>query len=390
MKELLNLVPRKARLLVPAIVSLLSIASVAKAATTTTYMGSEMDNMADFGTLGQLNKMVTYANSDPIGPYACVPTATIDGLTYLYNFNKANLPKLFNTPPNTYPQLDALAKAMGTFNKPLATPKTWFLYFNADGQLVLTLPKKATPIMLTRAGLPVDAKPKEVTVTSMGGTYVNSMYSGLASYLSTTAPKVVITGQQYAAAVPTSWYPATGGAIPVGVTPNTIPTANFLAKALKANDGVEIQVQWGFFEKHPNGSYSFVKANGAHELTLDYINFTTTAKLGLPTTGEGTIGYLDPAGSGTAATPSMASLSLINGYLYFRDTNTFITDNGIGELPDGGGDPYGRITSDMVESVQGANGGGGNGGIPDGAPTLLILGASLIGLAAFRKLAHSI
>jgi hypothetical protein len=398
MKELLNLVPRNARLLAAAIVSLLSLTLAAKAQV---IEGSELANAADFGTLGQLNVNVTVENSLPIRPEACVPTATIDGLTYLYNFNKKNLPNLFTTPPDTYPQLNALAKAMGTFNNPVK-PTNYYGYFNKAGMPVLiTANAPATKEQIaafdkTNMAMPI-VKMMEKTVNTIGGTYVNSAYNGLKMYLSKPAPDVFVSGQQYANAVPPNWYATTGTppkTIPIQPSVAPIrPTALYLANALKANDGVEVTLQWGFYYTKDGKPYgNFQPTGGGHELTLDSITLNTSTK-------TGTIGYLDPSGSPGplgSATPFTSSLYLVKDitskddyYLYFQDLAA-VPDNNFGGVgPGGGEDPYGRITSDMVEYIRKGAGGGAPAPIPDGASTLLILGASITGLAAFRRLART-
>src|ERR1700678_960430 len=314
MKKLLNFVPRKTRLLLAAIVSLLSMSLAAKA---DIIMGSETKNASFFGTLGQLNAKVTVENSLPISPEACVPTATIDGLTYLYNFNKKNLPTLFSAAPNTYPQLNALATAMGTFNNPVKATN-YFGYINKAGMPVLILPNNpATPAQLAALEKtnPI-VKMVETTVKSIGGTYVNSAYNGLASYLSATganpAPNVVISGQQMPVTGTGTWY-ATSGTPPttIPIKPKIetmIPTASFLANALIKNYGVEVTVQWGFYYTKKDGTPfgTFQPTGGGHELTLDSIDLNTILK-------TGTIGYLDPSGSPGplgSATPFTSSLYL--------------------------------------------------------------------------------
>lgn len=342
--------------------------------------GTELENASYFGTLGQLNPNVKTKSPSLIGPNACVPTATIDGLIYLENYavKALNEPNPFATSPNSYTQLDNLAKAMGTFNR--TTTTTYYQYFNKAGVQVLNLLAPATPAQLKFSGA-VAASLKIVPVTSnLGGTFVNNMYNGLQSYLSKTgansAPRVILSGQQINS-VPKSFYSPKGGKIPNWVESGK-PTASFLATALDDNDGVEIQIQWGTYK-----GATFTPGFGAHQLTLDYISLNTA-------TDKGEIGFLDPEGSATKAVSFMVPMSLVNGYLYFSDPAD-VTDNAFGELPGAGGDHFGRVTSDIVEGLApiAAQGPGGSTGVPDSASTLLILGAGLIGLTVFHRIARA-
>jgi hypothetical protein len=360
-------------------VVLCSAALSALAANADMITGTELENASYFGTLGQLNPKVMTTNPSLIGPNACVPTATIDGLIYLENYavKSLNEPDPFATSPNSYGQLDKLAKAMGTFTT--TTTNKFYKYLNKKGATI-TLLAPASPLQIKNLGL-VPGSLEVVSVTkNTGGTFVNNMYSGLQSYLSKTgansAPRVILSGQQINS-VPKSFYSPKGGKIPTWVTAGK-PTASFLANALDDNDGVEIQIQWGTYK-----GTTFTPGFGAHELTLDYISLNTA-------TDKGEIGFLDPEGSTTKATMLTAPLSLVNGYLYFSDPAD-ITDNEFGDLPGAAGDHFGRITSDIVEALApiAAQGPGGSKGVPDSAPTLLILGLSVIGLGAFRSLART-
>jgi hypothetical protein len=342
--------------------------------------GTELENASYFGTLGQLNPKVMTKNKSLIGPNACVPTATIDGLIYLENYavKALNEPDPFATSPNSYPQLDKLAVAMGTFNTTTVTK--YYKYLNKIG-VTITLLAPATAAQIKALGL-VPASLTIVSVTkNTGGTFVNNMYNGLQSYLSkkgaNPAPRVILSGQQMASAVPKSFYSANGGKVPNWVTSGK-PTTSFLATALDDNDGVEMQIQWGTYK-----GTTFTPGFGAHELTLDYISLNTA-------TDKGEIGFLDPEGSATKATALMTPLSLVNGYLYFSDPAD-ITDNELGDGPGAAGDHFGRITSDIVEGLApiAAQGPPNPRGVPDGASTLFILGAAIIGLAAFARHARS-
>jgi hypothetical protein len=402
MKELLNRVPQKNRLLVAAIVSLLSMSLTAKAAVIT---GTEVPNATYFGVLGQLNSGVTNKNSLLIRPFACVPTATINGLTYLYNYatakppNGLGLANVFSVSPNTYLQINYLAAAMGTFNNNVTTTNFQYYAKNLQGKSVLVYTSLLAPAdaaqlaALTATFGPLTTKAVNGAVIQQGGTLVNSMYNGLASYLSATgknpAPTVVITGQQQPSGVPGNWYatsgkpPAVTPIEPKGVVEET-PTAAYLAEALDKNAGVEIMVQWGTYATKgglPVGP--FTPLGGAHELTLDYISLNTT-------TDMGTIGYLnpEPTTTATAAKAFTSKLTLApGGYLYFSIPGS-TTDVKFGGFPGAGGDPSGRITSDMVESLPAQNLGAPS--VPDSEATLLILGLSIAGLAAFRRLPHRI
>jgi len=403
MKKILSLFPRKTRLLLAAIVSLLSMSLVAKAEIIT---GTELPNATFFGTLCQLNAGVTNKNSLLIRPFACVPTATINGLTYLYNYAMAKPPKglglanVFTISPNTYLQLNNLATAMGTFNNPVTTTNFQYFAKNLQGKIVLVYTSFLAPAdaaqlaaLTAKFGM-LTTKAVNGAIIPVGGTLVNSMYNGLASYLSATgknpAPTVIITGQQNPADVPANWYgtsgkpPAVTPIEPKGVETET-PTVSYLAKALTANAAVEVMIQWGTYATAKDGQPvgAFTALGGAHELTLDFISLNTK-------TDTGTIGYLNPEPT-TTGTKAMAFTSKFSvapgGYLYFSIPGT-PSDVVFGGFPGAGGDPSGRITSDMVESLP-MQGLGPASAVPDGVSTLLILGASLMGLAAFRRLART-
>src|SRR5579872_7203561 len=108
--------------------TLLMSALLFTASTASAQSGSE--SLTYFGTLGQNNPLVTYTNANnaflgpyatlsaPIGPNACVPTATSNGLTYLYNYvtTVLNQPSPFTSSVSTYGAVNAIATAMNTYN----------------------------------------------------------------------------------------------------------------------------------------------------------------------------------------------------------------------------------------------------------------------------------
>jgi len=287
------------------------IASVAQA-----QSGSENQNL--FGQLGQLNGGVTYvnpnySNSIAVGPNACVPTSVANGLVFLNNFYGGSLFQNYN--PNGYTTVNNLAAAMGTFNMSnyqgvANVGGTWYGTQGAGFAGV------ATP-------------PNEVT--------------GLANYIGPTganpAPSVFIVGGQYVSSIPGI---SNGNGIPAGLAPNfanTIPTAQYLANALNADQAVELTIQWGNYNAALN---TFTAAGGLHSITL-----TSIADV----SGVGTATFWDPWGA-TAQYITANLLTSTDGYLYF--TNMTVTDPTAGtgdDLPDGGLDPNGRIVTDLAEAV---------------------------------------
>lgn len=276
---------------------------------------SGSETLSYFGALGQGNGGVTYvnpnyANSVAVGPNACVPTATANGLAFLENYANFGLdiPSPFTTTPNAYPQVNNLAAAMGTFNTTKSGAGGW---------------------------------------TNLGGTYTTSMFNGLQNYLGTggsnPAPTVSISGQ-YAGGTPATWFT---GTFNKGLNlANSTPSPAFLAGALNANEAVEITLEWGSY----NGN-TWNALGGGHEVTLNSINMAS---------GSGTIGFIDPWGSGVGSNPGTdgvnvnGTVSLVNGYLYVTYPITVSgpdpTDNNPGDVVGSNGET-GRIDVAMVEAI---------------------------------------
>jgi hypothetical protein len=295
-------------------------------ATSAVHAQSASENTALFGGLGQNLANVTNTNaafmgvynsvSVPIGPNACVPTATINGLTYLENYQASvNLPDPFTTSPNSQAQINAIATNMNTYNT------------------------------TNLAGMP--------PWQDSGGTLIPSAFNGLQTYLtSNPAPTVKISGQVSpstpAGFVQTNVANASAGTYNPGTNvASANPSAQFMANALNANDGVEIGLEWGFY----NGSNGWVATGGGHFLTLQAINITG---------GNGTIDFYDPWGTGSGPGNTngyvAATVSTINNFLYVTypitwtggDSDTSLL--GPGEALGGDGDT-GRIDVVAVEAV---------------------------------------
>jgi hypothetical protein len=319
----------RADLLLGAVLLSLSIAPVARA-----QSGSEDINL--FGTLGQLNAGVTFANALNIQPNACVPTATANGLAFLENYQLSisqSDPLSFSP---TYASVNNLATAMGTYNN------TYYQYYNATNKLVYTsknVRNAATDAAATALGATTVA-----TRSNIGGTPTTWMFNGLQSYLgaggANPAPTVSISGR-IGGATPAGWLQ---GALNPGmsIAQNTIPTATYLANALNANLAVELTLEWGVF----NGN-TWV-SQGGHEVTLDAIN--------LGNNNTGTIQFLDPYA--TSAVLMNGTLNLnADGYLYVTEqTVAPPADDNPSDLEDsapGGAVAAltGRIDVAMIESV---------------------------------------
>jgi len=311
-----------------AVLSILSIASAARA-----QSGSELGNVTYFGTTGQGDPAIVAAKGQDLADNSCVPTADANGMTYLENFYEVTHDvSLFTTTPNTPAEVNKLITQMGT---------------------------------------------------TVDGTSVNGEFNGLQSYLTANpAPNVRVTGQ-YAKITPAGWVtpPAafTPGANVISLAPNTTPTAAYLASKLRANDGVEIGVQWGTY----NGT-TFTANNGAHQLTLQQISLNGTS---------GTITCLDPWGDGNENFPNAADngadqvkglLNLVNGYLVITFDNSYVGPEPGGNdnlntgfaSGQGYGVQYARILEDTVEYA-----------VPE--PSTYIAGAMLLipfAMSSVRKL----
>jgi hypothetical protein len=323
-------------LLLGAVLLSLSVAPVARAQT-----GSE--NTSLFGTFGQLNAGVTVLNGILIGTNACVPTATVNGLTFLENYQLSiSQPDPLTFSP-TYTSVNFLATAMNTQNN------SYYVYTNAagnySGYYSVNAPNNAAAALSNGVGYYV--------LANRGGTPTTSMFNGLQSYLSPTgnnpAPTVSISGQ-IAAATPTNWLSGTfsNG---MNIALNTTPTAGFLANALNTNAAVELTFEWGVF--NTNGAWVSL---GGHEVTLESISMTNTA---------GAMQYLDPWGS--SAVQTLGTVTNIGGYLYVTDTTTNIpfdyledtndvydpydTNNIVTLEPGDGSSLLGRVDVAMIESV---------------------------------------
>lgn len=274
-----------------AVASVLLAASLAQA-----QSGSE--NISFFGTFGQGNNAIVGANSQAVANMACVPTATINGLTYLQNYQASiGNPNTLSFGP-TYTSINNLITSMGT---------------------------------------------------TANGTGMGNAANGLASYLGPTganpAPTVTINGQYTSLGTyTTGWYTGMPGTFA-----NTTPTASFLANALNANDGVEFTVVWGSMT---NGTY-YVNGGG-HELTLQSINLGAGTISFLDPWGN-----TQPVNNGgTSANLYTANLSVQSGFL----TVMYPTNNAATGLepdpeeinstdPGDANGQIGYIVADMVEAV---------------------------------------
>jgi hypothetical protein len=286
---------------------------------------SASENINWFGQLGQGNAAVMRAaapSQQDIRNNACVPTSVANGLTFLENYANFVLdePSPFTTSPNTYTQVNNLILAMDT-----------------------------------------DAN----------GTAYSDKYNGLQSYLSPAganpAPRVNVFGQAS---------PASKGGVPVvnaGIDLAGVnPTVNFLVAALDGNDAVELGLQWGTYN-----SDNVFTSKGGHSVTLDSISYNAT-------TNSGMLGIIDPWGSNAIVGNAAASagdysvnFTIKNGFIYL--TLPLTVADGIPNQDVGLGTEAGivlasgqtaRVLNDVVESI------------PDQGPTCLMLGASLLMLAA--------
>ena len=129
-----------------------------------------------------------------------------------------------------------------------------------------------------------------------------------------------------------------------------------------------------------NADNSFTKGNGGHFVTLQQISWNTR-------TDTGTISFIDPGSAAYVQTATLTEISggTYNGDLYVTYPNPAVAavdgDNGENEAFSGGWDDGAAVTpskggiiiNDLAEAV------------PDGGLTAMMLGSSLLGLAALRR-----
>jgi hypothetical protein len=275
----------------------------------------------DFGTLGQLNSGIQYANPQNVAPVACAPTSTVNALEFLSTYYGVSAGFANPNALTTYPAIDTMAQNMGTSYSTATTPPS-------------------------------------------GGTSFNGMVNGVTSYVSATG------------ANPDSRV-SVSSALWAGNNGNNTTTVNAdastLAHLLSADDGIEMLIFWRGLNR-----FGRPVTTGAHAVTLDAINYN-------PTTGVGTVGFVDPWGNGSAgpiATASYVTANVINlgGYLYM--TNYSANNVAVPPFNDGGLDRTGfagnqavagRIVGFVAESV------------PDAESTWILLGTCAAGLAALRR-----
>ena len=184
--------------------------------------------------------------------------------------------------------------------------------------------------------------------TTAGGTTTSGELNGLQNYLSSINPgSGVAISAQASLAEPASFF---GTGVNAGIAlQNANPTAQFLTDALNANDAVQLGILWGTVS---GGNFTY---NGGHFVSLDSINLND---------GSGTMGILDPWGSGGVnAGSSAAQISLsvstvaltgLGSFLYV--TYPVVAAGGpepgeAGDTQFAGGAQTGIILVDAVESV---------------------------------------
>lgn len=290
-----------------------------------------------FGTLGQLNAGVTVQNTLAINPNACVPTATANGLAYLWNYAAAeSQPAPLSYAPG-YTSVNNLATAMGTMNN------NYYQYYNAANQLVYTSMNTRNDAAAAAAGATTYALRQNI-----GGTPTYGMFNGLQSYLSQNganpAPNVSISGL-IAAATPGGWL---SGSLNGGMNVNRgTPTAQYLVNQLNAHDAVELTLEWGQFNNNNINTGAWT-TQGGHEVLLGALSLSG---------GTGSITYSDPQGNPTSAGGMTGTLTLgADGYLYVSGFTQTLLDENPPDIQDalpGAPAPtqYARIDVAMVEAV---------------------------------------
>ena len=250
--------------------------------------------------LGQGNASVN--GGQVVQNNSCVPTSTANGLAYLEAYQTQVLYNSdpFAVTPDNYTAVNALQTAMGT---------------------------------------------------TAAGTTTSGELNGLQNYLSTVNPGSSVTiSAQASLAEPASFF---GAGVNAGISlQNANPTAQFLANALNANDAVQLGILWGTISGGNSTNFTY---NGGHFVSLDSLNLNN---------GSGTIGILDPWGSGgvnagTSASQISLSVSTITltglgSFLYV--TYPIVAAGGpepgeAGDTQFAGGAQAGIILVDAVESV---------------------------------------
>lgn len=232
--------------------------------------GSELATSSDFGNTGQGDATIVGQYGQGLANNACVPTADANGMMYLQNYWEATYGQsLFAAPPSSGTAVNSLISDMGT---------------------------------------------------TANGTTINGEFSGLQNYLAANpAPNVRVTGQ-YSPSIPSGWL-TSSPAIPAGPyvqnVQNVTPTAQYLATALNANDGVEVGIQWGSLA---NNAFT-TSGTGGHQLTLEQISWNSS-------TGTGTATFIDPWGSETSVAPG-ATAGELTGTLCSIDGNLVVSFNSL-------------------------------------------------------------
>jgi len=286
-----------------------------------------------FGTFGQLNAGVTYQNGLAVNPNACVPTATVDGLAYLYNeFG----PSTLSYAPS-YTSVNNLAQAMGTSNN------NYYQYFNAANQLVYTSVNAPNNAAAAARGATTYTYSQNI-----GGTGTYPMFNGLQSYLSAggqnPSPQISISGE-VGGATPAGWL---NGPLNAGMNvANATPTAQYLVNQLNAHNAVELTLEWGVFNNNNINTGTWT-SQGGHEVLLGSLSLSG---------GTGSIVYSDPEATATSAGGMSGTLTLgADGYLYVSGFTQTLLDENPPDLQDslpgaGGATQYARIDDVMVEAV---------------------------------------
>jgi hypothetical protein len=308
--------------LTSAVMSLGLLAGLAAQAQTNSETIGDFESLLSQYSTTYVDPTVGGAN---VGPNACVPTAVAQGLSYLEGYASANsAPDPFGASPNTVTAINALASAMSTSQN------------STTGDYGTTYPDRVT---------------------------------GTQSYLAANpAPTVAVVGGQYASSYSSA--ATTGPTSQSTMMANSV--ASFIANGLGANDGVEFAILWGSL----GAGNTFAPSGGGHFVTAQSISYD-------PTTGLGTINFIDP---GTGTLISEAHLIMTStGNLYVAypggppaadaDVNETAEETYNPALDEDGavGIVGGLIVNDMAEAV-----------VPEPG-TLSLVAAGVTALLAFRK-----
>jgi len=285
-----------------------------------------------FGNWGQGNAGITVANALNIQPNACAPTAVLNGLIFLENYQLSlGNTDPFNANQNVVGNINTLARLMQTDNNNYAN------FVNVDGsgdEYTVQNPAAGAYVAGRNYRLNINGTIVTATYTrtsyNVGGTSEANLDSGLRRYLVPVNPNPLPFVYAYQ---------------------SDDPSAGALGAVLKANDAVELGISWGQY----NVNGQFVSTGGGHIVTLQSLEMFNGTK-GIATLVD-PWGTTTPAGGPAAAANDVSvSVTTVNGGLVINGIFGGDADL-VGPLYGGPGTSLTAFVSfEEVESVNDKNG----------------------------------